>query len=128
VIGKDGQEVQVATESFRQLAVWRQAHQLVLDVYRKTSTFPAEERYGLVSQMRRAAISVPANIAEGYKRRGSRDKVRFYNLAEASLEELRYYLILCHELGLMGNEVELESNAGEVSRMLGGLIRRIETR
>ena len=128
MIGKDGQEVQVATESFRQLAVWRQAHQLVLDVYRKTSTFPAEERYGLISQMRRAAISVPANIAEGYKRRGSRDKVRFYNLAEASLEELRYYLILCHDLGLMGEGVELESTAGEVSRMLGGLIRRIETR
>ena len=118
----------MATESFRQLAVWRQAHQLVLDVYRKTSTFPAEERYGLISQMRHAAISVPANMAEGYKRRGSRDKVRFYNLAEASLEELRYYLILCHDLGLMAEGVELESTAGEVSRMLGGLIRRIETR
>ncbi len=78
-------------ESFQQLDAWREAHQLVVMVYRLTEAFPQQERFGRVAQMRRAAVSVPANIAEGFKRRGIGEKIRFYNTAEASLEELKYY-------------------------------------
>jgi len=80
--------------NFQELEVWQRAHQLALVVYRVTKTFPADEKYGLVSQMRRAAVSIPANIAEGFKRRGQADKMRFYNTGETSLEELKYYFTL----------------------------------
>jgi four helix bundle protein len=73
---------------FRQLETWQEAHKLVLMVYQATNDFPYEERFGPVAQMRRAAISIPANIAEGFKRRGIQDKIRFYNVSEGSLEEL----------------------------------------
>ena len=86
-------------ERFEQLEVWKQAHALTLCVYRLTAGLPADQRFGLVGQIQRAAVSVPANIAEGFKRRGQADKVRFYNIAQGSLEELRYYLILCRDLG-----------------------------
>ena len=75
-------------ESFRQLEAWQEAQRLVLMVYQVTKEFPGDERFGLVAQMRRAAISIPANVAEGFKRRGIRDKLRFYNISEGSLEEL----------------------------------------
>ena len=83
---------------FEQLEVWQEAHKLVLMVYRVTKKFPSDERFGLVSQMRRAAVSIPANIAEGFKRRGIQDKIRFYNTSEGSLEELKYYFILSKDL------------------------------
>ena len=84
--------------SFEDLIVWQKAHQLVLSVYRLTESFPAKEMYGLTSQFRRAAVSVPANIAEGFKKRGKPDKARFLNIAQGSLEECRYYLILVSDL------------------------------
>ena len=83
-----------AAQSFRDLVVWRKAHDFVLEVYRLTSAFPKHETYGLSIQMRRAAISVPANIAEGFRKFGTVDKARFMNTAEGSLKESRYYLIL----------------------------------
>src|SRR6185295_12443952 len=86
-------------QNFQDLVVWQKAHQFVLSVYRLSKLFPREELYGLTSQFRRAAISVPANIAEGFKKRGRADKVRFMNIAEGSLEECRYYLILTEDLG-----------------------------
>lgn len=89
----------VKIEKFEQLQVWQHAHQLVLQVYRLTSEMPPDQRFGLCSQMQRAAVSIPANIAEGFKRHSPADKVRFYNIAQASLEELRYYFILCRDLG-----------------------------
>src|ERR1700746_353941 len=85
--------------TFQDLVVWRKAHELVLAVYSFTAAFPKEETYGLALQMRRAAVSVPANIAEGFRRRGKADKARYMNMAEASLEESRYYLILAQDLG-----------------------------
>jgi four helix bundle protein len=88
-----------AARSFRDLVVWRKAHELVLAVYPFTAGFPRRETYGLSHQMRRAAVSIPANIAEGFRRRGRADKARFMNLAQGSLEECRYYLILAHDLG-----------------------------
>lgn len=88
-----------AAKSFQELTVWRLAHRLVLDVYAVTRRFPRDELYGLTSQIRRAAVSVPANIAEGFRRRGLTDKARFLNIAESSLEEVRYYFILATDLG-----------------------------
>lgn len=82
----------MAIERFEDLEVWQCAHAMVLLVYRMTATFLGDERFGLVSQMWRAAVSVPANIAEGFKRRGARDKVHFYNISQGSLEEVRYYV------------------------------------
>ncbi|GJQ57924.1 MAG: hypothetical protein SCALA701_07250 [Candidatus Scalindua sp.] len=79
-------------KSFQELVVWQKAHELVLSIYRFSKDFPKSEMYGLTSQIRRAAISVPANIAEGFKKRGKADKCRFMNIAQGSLEECRYYL------------------------------------
>jgi four helix bundle protein len=85
--------------SFRDLVVWRKAHEFVLAVYALTAGFPKQETYGLALQMRRAAVSIPANIAEGFRRRGRVDKARFMNIAEGSLDECGYYLVLVQDLG-----------------------------
>src|SRR5947208_13018013 len=89
----------VAARTFQDLVVWRKAHELVLAVYSFTAGFPKTETYGLALQMRRAAVSVPANIAEGFRRRGKADKARYMNMAEGSLEERRYYVTLAKVLG-----------------------------
>ncbi len=106
-----------AARTFSDLLVWRKAHEFVLAVYAFTAGFPKPETYGLVSQMRRAAVSIPANIAEGFRRRGKADKARFLNIAEGSLEECRYYLILAQDLGY-GETAVLNTLLQEVSRML----------
>jgi len=112
-------------ENFQNLEVWQKAHQLVLAIYQATKSFPAEEKFGLVSQMRRAAVSIPANIAEGFKRRGQADKIRFYNTSETSLEELKYYLILSKDLGYISNIEPIMAEAETVSRMLYRLVESI---
>lgn len=109
-------------ERFEHLEVWQHAHKVVLEVYRVTRAFPADEKFGLVSQMRRAAVSVPANIAEGFNRRGLNDKAHFYNMAQSSLEELRYYLLLCRDLGFPIDFPPLSAEAERTGRMLNGLI------
>jgi four helix bundle protein len=86
---------------FEDLVVWQKAHSFVLNVYRQTKLFPKEELFGLVSQYRRAAVSIAANIAEGYGKRSSHDKLRFYNIAEGSANECRYYAILSGDLGFV---------------------------
>ncbi len=106
---------------FEDLEVWQRAHALVLAVYRCTGRFPLEERFGLSAQMRRAAVSVPANIAEGFRRRTRRDKAHFYNMAQGSLEELRYYPILGRDLGLASPDSELPDDLDRVARMLHSL-------
>jgi four helix bundle protein len=103
--------------TFRDLAVWRKAHDFVLAVYTFTAGFPRQETYGLALQMRRAAVSIPANIAEGFRRRGKADKARFMNMAEGSVEECRYFLILASDLGY-GDTSSLSALLDEVSRML----------
>lgn len=105
--------------SFRDLVVWQRAHAFVLAVYQATKTFPREELYGLTSQFRRASISIPANIAEGFRKQSKTDKARFLNIAEGSLEECRYYLILAHDLGYLDGDT-LPQQAEEVSRLLHG--------
>ena len=112
-------------KDFRDLKVWRKAHQSVLETYKMTQAFPAEERFGLTSQMRRAAISIPANIAEGFKKRSQRDKANFYNIGQGSLEELRYYLILARDLGYSHNIVPLWDLCEEVGKMLNSLIKSL---
>lgn len=106
-----------AAKTFRDLLVWRKAHEFVLAVYQFTAAFPKHETYGLSHQMRRAAISIPANIAEGFRKRSKADKVRFLNMAEASVEESRYYLILAQDLGY-GKTDGLMSTLEEASRLL----------
>ena len=115
-----------AARSFRDLLVWHKAHEFVLAVYAFTANFPRHETYGLTAQMRRAAVSIPANIAEGFRRRGRVDKARFMNLAESSLEECRYYLILAQDLGY-GDTASLASSLEEVSRMLSAYAAAILT-
>ena len=87
------------SRSFTELLVWQKSHQFVLLVYQVTNRFPNYERIGLTSQFQRAAVSIPANIAEGYKKMGKADKLRFINIAQGSLEECRYYVILSKDLG-----------------------------
>ena len=115
----------MAIERFEQLEVWQVAHRLVLDVYKATGELPRDQRFGLIGQMQRAGVSVPANIAEGFKRRGPADKVRFYNIAQGSLEEVRYYFILCRDLGYKVDFELLTEQAERVGRMLTGLIKSV---
>ena len=89
------------SKTFQDLIVWQKAHQFVLWVYRSTEVFPKQEMYGLTSQFRRAAISVAANIAEGFRKTGKPDKCRYMNISQGSLEECRYYLILSRDLGYL---------------------------
>ena len=104
--------------TFRDLLVWQKAHRFVLDTYALTTAFPKQETYGLSMQMRRASVSIPANIAEGFRRRGKADKARFMNMAEGSVEECRYFLILAKDLGY-GETEKLSAMLEEVSRLLG---------
>lgn len=103
--------------TFQDLIVWQKAHQFALGVYRYSEGFPKSELYGLSSQLRRASVSIAANIAEGFKKSGRADKVRFMNIAQGSVEECRYYLILAGDLGY-GKTAELTALLEEVSKLL----------
>ena len=105
------------TKSYRDLLVWERAHEFVLAVYRYSGKFPRHEIFSLTSQIRRAAMSIPSNIAEGYKRRGKRDKAHFINIAQGSLEEVSYQLILARDLGY-GEIGHLWEQYENVSRLL----------
>lgn len=104
-------------KTFEDLIVWQKAHEFVLAVYGFTQAFPKSEIYGLTSQLRRAAVSVAANIAEGFKKSGKSDKARFFNIGQGSIEECRYYLILARDLDY-GQKSELNSLLEEVSKLL----------
>jgi len=109
---------------FTDLIVWQKSHQLVLDIYKLTNSFPNEEKFGLISQIRRAAYSVPANIAEGFKRQDARDKIRFYNIAQGSLSEVSYFLILSADLNY--TKANFHDSVKEIEKLLSGLIRSIK--
>src|ERR1044072_4416049 len=115
---------QPVARSFRDLVVWQKAHEFVLAVYRLTESFPDREKFGLTHQMRRAAVSIPANIAEGFGKRSQAEKARFLNIAEGSLEESRYYLILAQDLGY-GKTKSLMGTLEEPSRLLNSYARAI---
>lgn len=121
------------TQDFEHLNVWQEAHKFVLAVYRLTRTFPKDELFGLTSQFRRAAVSIAANIAEGYRKRGISDKLRFYNIAEGSADECRYYIILSRDLGYISPDAygDLYEQTSRVSRLLNaycsGIRNNLET-
>lgn len=110
-----------SARSFQDLIVWQKAHQFVLKVYDFIKGFPKEETYCLTSQLRRSAISIPANIAEGFKKKSKADKMRHYNIAQGSLEESRYYLILSNDLHY-GDSAELLILLEETSKLLAAYI------
>lgn len=113
-----------SAKSFENLVVWQKAHHFVLSTYEYSSNFPKHELFGLTSQFRRAAVSVAANIAEGFKKNSTKDKLRFYNIAQGSLEECKYFLILSKDLKY-GENNQLKTNLEEVSKLLGSYIRTI---
>lgn len=111
-------------KSFRDLQVWQKAHELVLHIYRLTRKFPPEEKYGLVSQMRRAVLSIATNIVEGFRRISVKESLRFYDISNASLEELRYEVLVSCDLNYI-TETELRTvneKLEEVSKMLNSWI------
>jgi four helix bundle protein len=112
---------------FRDLAVWGKAHQLTLVVYRETSAFPAAELYGLTSQMRRAAASIPANIAEGCGRNGGADFARFLQIALGSASELEYHILLARDLGYLNVACHetIQVDTVEVKKMLTSLLQKL---
>ncbi|MBT8164068.1 MAG: four helix bundle protein [Acidimicrobiia bacterium] len=114
-------------QDFRKLDVWKQSHDLVLEVYRSTADFPGYERFGLSQQLRRCSVSIPSNIAEGASRPTDRDFARFVAMAIASASEAEYQLLLAHDLGYVGGDRhELLSNAVvSIRRMLITLHRRL---
>ena len=111
-------------KTFEDLIVWRKAHELALGVYEVTAKFPKEEIFGLTAQVRRSAVSVPSNIVEGFTRRGKSDKLKFYNYSDASLEEMRYQLMLGNDLGFADTTI-LQENAKEVRGILSSYTEKL---
>lgn len=111
--------------NFTELIVWQKAHAFALKTYFVTRNFPKEEIYGLSSQFRRAAVSIAANIAEGFARRGTRDKCRFLNISQSSLQECRYFLILSKDLNYH-TDPTMNDLADEVAKLLSSYISTIK--
>ena len=118
------------TQSFKEVFAWQKAHELVVMVYKATKQYPSFERFGLCSQFQRAAVSIPANIAEGYRRDGMADKLRFMNIAQGSLEECRYYILLSKDLEYISLDVynNLNDLIEETSRLLNACYKAIKSR
>jgi four helix bundle protein len=116
-------------KDFRDLKVWEKAHRLALTSYQATSAFPRDELYGLTSQIRRCAVSIAANIAEGCGKRGNAELARFLSIATGSASELEYHYLLSKDLGLLDPEEyqKLAYSVTEVKRMLGSLLAKIDT-
>ena len=114
----------MATQTFRQLLVWQKAHESVLAVYKYTNSFPKTEIYALTSQLKRAAVSIAANIVEGYKKRGKADKARLMNIARGSIEECQYYFVLSNDPGYGKND-QLVILLNEIGKMLESYISKI---
>src|SRR5436309_5837813 len=114
--------------NYRDLQVWKKAHDLTLELYRVSQRFPREEIYGITGQLRRAAVSIGANLAEGCGRRTSSELARFVRIAMGSASELDYHLLLCRDLGYMKDEdfKRVESELTEVRKMLTSFLNSIE--
>ena len=116
-------------QDFKNLVVWKRSHALTLDSYRVIKSFPASEQFGLTSQIRRAAASIPANIAEGSGHVGNPELARFLSIASGSASELEYHLILTRDLNLIDAKThnKLNSELVQINRMMGSLITRLKT-
>ncbi|MDH4202856.1 MAG: four helix bundle protein [Phycisphaerae bacterium] len=114
-------------KTFQNLIVWQKAHALVLLIYSITKKFPKSELFGITSQLQRSAVSIPANIAEGFKKRTTADKARYLNIAQASLEETRYYLILANDLKFCQTENALDQ-LEEVSKLLESYYQKVRSK
>ncbi len=112
---------------WRELKVWKKSHELVLEIYKLTSSFPKTEIYGITSQIRRSASSIPANIVEGQSRNSTKEYLQFLYNARGSLEETRYFLFLSKDLEYIEESEydDLEQKYGEISKMLNGLIKKL---
>lgn len=117
----------IMTQSFENILAWQKAHAFVVLVYNTTKEFPTQERLGLCSQFQRAAVSIAANIAEGYKKLSRADKLRFLNISQGSLEECRYYCILSRDLGYVDGTVfnNLTNAINDTSYMLNAYVKGI---
>jgi four helix bundle protein len=113
-------------KSFQDVGIWQKAHQWVLGIYKLTANFPKHEQFGLTSQLRRSAVSVPANFAEGFRKQGKLDKIRFYNIAQGSIAESQYYLILAKDLDYAETK-NLFDNLVEIDVMLDAYIKKIRS-
>lgn len=115
---------------YKKLKVWEKAHHLTLNLYEAAGSFPKEEMYGLTSQIKRAAASIPANIAEGSGRGGNTELIRFLRIATGSAFELEYHILLAHDLKLLDSTSyqNLNDQVIEIKRMLAGLIQHLETK
>lgn len=113
---------------FKELKVWEKSHLLTLAVYKATATFPREELYGLISQIRRSCASIPANIAEGCGRSGESELARFFHIAMGSASELEYHLLLARDLGFLKSQdyEPLATEVTEVKRMLASFIQKLK--
>jgi four helix bundle protein len=116
-------------KDFKKQKVWKKAHDLALEIYRATELFPKAELFGLTGQMRRAGVSIPANIAEGCGRDTDADFARFLQIAMGSASELEYHLLLAHELGLLyaPDHERLSNKTTEVKQMLTSFIKKAES-
>jgi len=111
-------------KSFKDIIAWQKSHQLVLKIYKITKYFPSDEKFGLISQMRRAAVSVAANIVEGFARKKILESLNFYNISNASLEELKYFILICYDINLITKDTysKLVEMSQETGRTLHGWI------
>ncbi|MDO9255854.1 MAG: four helix bundle protein [Bacteroidales bacterium] len=118
------------THSFKDLIVWQKAHQLVISIYKATKLFPKEEVFSLTNQVRRAAVSIAANICEGYKKKTIPNQLNFLNIAEGSLEEVKYYIILSKDWQYINEKdyKQLTNSAEEVGRLINGYEKAISKR
>ena len=114
-----------AAKSFQDLLVWQKAHAFTLSVYRCTESFPKHELFALTSQLRRAAMSIPSNFVEGFRKRTKPDKFKFYNIAQGSADECLYQLILAHDLRYL-DTAAIQADLEEVSRLLQGYINGLD--
>ena len=101
----------MASKTYHEVRAWQKAHDFVLAFYKTKPLFPDDEKFALIPQFQRAAISIAANIAEGYKKLSQADKLRFFNIAQGSLEECRYYITLAHDVGYYTDEIADSLNA-----------------
>ncbi|MDD5416123.1 MAG: four helix bundle protein [Candidatus Daviesbacteria bacterium] len=122
--------MQEKIQSFTDLNAWKEAHKLALLVYRLTSDFPISEKYSLIDQMRRAAVSISSNIAEGFSRQSNKEKLQFYYTAKGSLTELQNQLLLSQDIGYIKKDIfnKIAEQTVVVGKLLTGLIKAIKSR